>query len=688
MGYEILDGNLKDIVSKYSQELESISESTKVDEELISRLEEEKKQLEQQLESEKEASKFARLNLERAQEDMQNRNMGVIEGDTYFENNSKALEETENKVSETEKQIDAKNKEIEDAKNPEIAQDKKNDLESLYEQANAILNVQITTLEQAKNECETSLHFFITETENGYLTEANLNVNKSCVKELRKKSKEINQKLDNYKKLLANLLTVDKCMTVNKKELNECLENLKDYTEPKVKKQSIKMDISYNKETGKYTVTLKSGKYEFKSGREYTKEELTKETINKLLKGFAGAIAENCVSLSQDGKKIGEVDFKKAAEEAVKVADGLAKMEEETLNNNIEELDKKQDEKQEKEELKDEKTESVIQRVVKSRNHDKKMGIGLGTLGTAIGVGTTIAAGPLLGIPMGLGIVTIGNAKNIAVQYKTRKTRKKLAKIAKKAGLKVQVDRETGSVFFCVDGLDTRITSNNELETLKAQGFIPENFDLIGELDAAFNNAERGTATEEEWEIYKNNPKAETPLKFCQKVTLDNLEAAYQQFGGVYSRNEMSTYLKQLDPKKIAEKFVSTIKPEEKTEVEEATPEEALLEEEKVEEVKIETEQPVVEEPVEEIPDVETIEPTPVQPEPEEKVESDFDNIAVVDEIPEKNVQVDVEDITNADDLVDLLKELEEKGTVADVLVGEMQQMDDLTNTESKGMGR
>ena len=293
--------------------------------------------------------------------------------------------------------------------------------------------------------------------------------------------------------------------------------------------------------------------------------------------------------------------------------------------------------------------------------------------------------------------------------------------------MKVVTDHETASVYFCGEkGLDSRLTSadlNGPKEVSEVAKKIQE------ELDKVFNNDLRGTATKEQKDIFLKHKKSSViPLSMCEKVTLDNIEAAYQNVGGVYKRENG---FKLKDGLKIAGDFVKSIKPEQNTELEDVTIEDAMgeelsdenlpiiedapdVDEEKTEqntETKEETDEVKVEEPTPIVPEVETVEPEEIIPEieiptideikteepmenaPEVKTEESVENIPevkaeepVVEETPvvettpveqsEQNVEEDKKQedyIVNADDL---LRELGENITIADELV----------NEESKGM--
>lgn len=485
--------------------------------------------------------------------------------------------------------------------------------------------------------------------------------------------------------------------------------------------EEIEVDITRNKDTGKYVVNCKCGNFELNPGKEYGEEELTKENISKLLKGFAGALANNRVTLSKDGKVFIQTSFQNAAVEIVEAAKDMDKtqtitQEEPTKDETEQNIQPEQNNNQEPPIIEDEPTvkdfpavvepiiekgptvvepellnpqsevqqDEVVLRVMNSRKVKKTIEHVVDGAVVAGGVVlAAIAANPLLGCGLAVGgMITAKVITSAAYAHKTRKIRKTLKDIAAKAGLQVVVDHDSKSVFFCINSIEHRITSEEELNTLKAAGLIPQDVDLQAELDKAFNNAERETATPEEIEAFKNNPKAtKIPLSLCKKVTLDNLEAAYQEVGGVHNR------FGKINPAEIARKFNESIKPEMNTEASQATVEDAF-ESEKTQETPAaeETVTPEINEDVidadAEVIDVEQSEVKPVeeqttveQPEikpEEEKIEEPQPEPTPDAVNPSVEPVKDPETITSAEEL---MRELE-NATVAD----------ELMNEEAKGM--
>ena len=213
-----------------------------------------------------------------------------------------------------------------------------------------------------------------------------------------------------------------------------------------------------------------------------------------------------------------------------------------------------------------EKSDPIVQRVMESRNWKEKIGKGIKAVGIGIGVVTAVAAHPLLGLGIGLAAVASAKAYVEAAQaIKSREIRDTLKNIADKYGLEVKVDHDTYSVYFCgKNGIDSRVTSE-DLKGNPTAKKIAE--DLQGELDRAFANDLRGTATKAQVDTFLKHKKATSiPIEMCQKVTLDNLEAAYQEVGVVFSKKDKKRGF--FDVKEIATKFMKSLAPEKNSEVE------------------------------------------------------------------------------------------------------------------------
>ena len=222
------------------------------------------------------------------------------------------------------------------------------------------------------------------------------------------------------------------------------------------------------------------------------------------------------------------------------------------------------------------KPDTIVLKVIKTRNALKR---GASIVGTAATVATTAVAGmSLLGVTAaGVAAYGVANALvDAAAAYKSNKIRKTLSDLADKYGLIVNVDRKSKSVYFCSEkDLSTRITSEDLKNPNPEVRKVAEG--LQRDLDEAFENDKRNIADSKEMENYDKEVGFLTrkpPLEFCQKVTLDNVEAAYQQIGGVYSIHDKKRFLKgkfqslfQQDAEKIATNFSKSMQPEKPTEV-------------------------------------------------------------------------------------------------------------------------
>ena len=403
--------------------------------------------------------------------------------------------------------------------------------------------------------------------------EANL----KTIKQFKGLSKDLIKNVEDYDKMEE---LVEKAW----KQINEVNERL--YRED----NEIEVDISYNNQTGKYLVSCKCGYFSF-PGKEFSEEELSKDNISKLLTGFAGAIASNRVVLSKNGKVVMKTSFENAANNVVEAGKSIDKSQ--ILNPEDDILSKGTSiepeptpeptptpiepeptpepmptptEPEPTPIENPEKSDPIVQRVMESRNWKEKIGKGIKAVGIGIGVVTAVAAHPLLGLGIGLAAVASAKAYVEAAQaIKSREIRDTLKNIADKYGLEVKVDHDTYSVYFCgKNGIDSRVTSE-DLKGNPTAKKIAE--DLQGELDRAFANDLRGTATKAQVDTFLKHKKATSiPIEMCQKVTLDNLEAAYQEVGGVFSKKDKKRGF--FDVKEIATKFMKSLAPEKNSEVE------------------------------------------------------------------------------------------------------------------------
>ena len=778
MESDLLNEQINTLTSEYADTFRNINASslTSVD---VSSLESEVKALKSELVNAEEDLKWATNLIENAQKDMEEKNMGAIPNDPFFENNNKAKEECERKVNELKSKIEEKENEIADKKKAKSNESEIEKLNSIGDKIRKMVEFQKRNLLDSLNAIEKVKSEMIEKAESG-IDPTDREIAKMFVKDNNKKIRELKSRIEVFDSILESLTNVETILQ-NKNELSsdkikEYYEFFSNYNKEPIGNEDIEINVTFNKDTGKYTVSCKSGNFELKPGKEFTKDELTEENVNKLLKGFAGAISNNKVLVNANGKRYAGARVNNAAESIITAANSLEDVKdlneeivkplEETKENVVEQEKEEQtkeknaekdseevvktndidspkeeltDENKEaptKEELTDENKETpteevvdpVVHRVISSRNRNRKIGWVSDGVAAGIGICTAIAAGPLLGIPLGVaGVAATEAFVNGALAFKTAKIRRTLKKIAEANGLKVVTDHETASVYFCGEkGLDSRLTSA-DLNGPKEVSVVAKK--IQEELDKVFNNDLRGTATKEQKDIFLKHKKSSViPLSMCEKVTLDNIEAAYQNVGGVYKRENG---FKLKDGLKIAKDFVKSIKPEQNTELEDVTIEDAMGEEfpnenlpiiedapvvaeEKTEqntEAKEETAEVKVEEPTPVVPEVETVEPEEIIPEieiptidevkteepaeatPEVKTEEPMEATPevkaaepVVEETPvvettpmeqsEQNVEEDKEKgdyIVNADDL---LRELGENITVADELV----------NEESKGM--
>ena len=790
MESDLLNEQINTLTSEYADTFRNINASslTSVD---VSSLESEIEVLKSELVNAEEDLKWATNLIENAQKDMEEKNMGAIPNDPFFENNNKAKEECKRKVNELKSKIEKKENEIADKKKANSNESEIEKLNSIGDKIRKMVEFQKRNLLDSLNAIEKVKSEMIEKAESG-IDPTDREIAKMFVKDNNKKIRELKSRIEVFDSILESLTNVETILQ-NKNELSsdkikEYYEFFSNYNKEPIGNEDIEINVTFNKDTGKYTVSCKSGNFELKPGKEFTKDELTEENVNKLLKGFAGAISNNKVLVNANGKRYAGARVNNAAESIITAANSLEDVKdlneeivkplEETKENVVEQEKEEQtkeknaekdseevvetndidspkeeltDENKEaptKEELTDENKETpteevvdpVVHRVISSRNRNRKIGWVSDGVAAGIGICTAIAAGPLLGIPLGVaGVAATEAFVNGALAFKTAKIRRTLKKIAEANGLKVVTDHETASVYFCGEkGLDSRLTSA-DLNGPKEVSVVAKK--IQEELDKVFNNDLRGTATKEQKDIFLKHKKSSViPLSMCEKVTLDNIEAAYQNVGGVYKRENG---FKLKDGLKIAKDFVKSIKPEQNTELEDVTIEDAMgeefpnenlpiiedapvVDEEKTEqntEAKEETAEVKVEEPTPVVPEVETVEPEEIIPEieiptidevkteepaeatpevkteepaeatPEVKTEEPAEATPevkaaepVVEETPvvettpmeqsEQNVEEDKEKGDYIVNADDLLRELGENITVADELV----------NEESKGM--
>ena len=609
--------------------------------------------------------------------------------------------------------------------------------------------------------------------------------NLAAINEIKTLPNEISNSIEDYEKIEELLQTA----TEKVNEVNGRISRATD---------EIEVNVSYNEQTGKYVVECSSGNFKLSPGKEYSEEELTRENIGKLLKGFVGALANNRVSLYKNGKMYMKTSFENAASNIVEVAKDMDKTiephvpetpeveakgntsnnsgiltEEEiaTLLDGMNSPTKDQPEQDQPEpdqpkpdqpkpnqpepdqpkpdqpkpdqpkpnqpkpdqpepdqpepnqpepnqpepdqpepdqpepnqpEQEQLKPDVVVQKVIRTRNLLKT---GVAITGTVATVTATALAGiSLFGIvPAAVAAYGAANAIiNGASAFKSYKVRKSLSSIADKHGLIVKVDKDTKSVYFCVNNdLSTKITSEDLSNPNPEVRKIAEA--LQADLDQKFENDKRNLATPEQMKEYEEKIGFITqkpPLEYCQKVTLDNVEAAYQQIGGVYSIHDrkkvnafgktFTSFFKQ-DEDKIATDFSNSMQPEKSTEVidvdfkeienleNDKTENKEENREENKEENKEETEEKASsqqnpddkneqqnpEEKENEEQKEETVEPKPVE---EEKTSAKDSQ----EETPSAFADVDVDDIDNSKDLQSVLPNEEElKNFTSGITVGD-----------------
>ncbi len=614
--------------------------------------------------------------------------------------------------------------------------------------------------------------------------------NLAAINEIKTLPNEISNSIEDYEKIEELLQTA----TEKVNEVNGRISRATD---------EIEVNVSYNEQTGKYVVECSSGNFKLSPGKEYSEEELTRENIGKLLKGFVGALANNRVSLYKNGKMYMKTSFENAASNIVEVAKDMDKTIEphvpetpeveakgNTSNNsgilteeeiatlldgmNSPTKDQPEPDQPEPDQPKPDQPESdqpepdqpeidqpepdqpepdqpkpdqpepdqpkpdqpepdqpepdqpepdqpesdqpeidqpepeqlkpdvVVQKVIRTRNLLKT---GVAITGTVATVTATALAGmSLFGIvPAAVAAYGAANAIiNGASAFKSYKVRKSLSSIADKHGLIVKVDKDTKSVYFCVNNdLSTKITSEDLSNPNPEVRKIAEA--LQADLDQKFENDKRNLATPEQMKEYEEKIGFITqkpPLEYCQKVTLDNVEAAYQQIGGVYSIHDrkkvnafgktFTSFFKQ-DEDKIATDFSNSMQPEKSTEVIDVdfkeienlennkTENKEENREENKEENKEETEEKASsqqnpddkneqqnpEEKENEEQKEETVEPKPVE---EEKTSAKDSQ----EETPSAFADVDVDDIDNSKDLQSVLPNEEElKNFTSGITVGD-----------------
>ena len=626
MESDLLNEQINTLTSEYADTFRNINASSLISVD-VSSLESEIEALKSELVNAEEDLKWATNLIENAQKDMKEKNMGAIPNDPFFENNNKAKEECKRKVNELKRKIEKKENEIADKKKANSNESEIEKLNSIGDKIRKMVEFQKRNLLDSLNAIEKVKSEMIEKAESG-IDPTDREIAKMFIKDNNKKIRELKSRIEVFDSILESLTNVETILQ-NKNELSsdkikEYYEFFSNYNKEPIGNEDIEVNVTFNKDTGKYIVSCKSGNFELKPGKEFTKDELTEGNVNKLLKGFAGAISNNKVLVNANGKRYAGARVNNAAESIITAANSLE--ETKNLGGNPPQPPQPPQPPKPPQNPKDEPNkpdiDPVVHRVISSRNRNRKIGWVSDGVAAGIGICTAIAAGPLLGIPLGVaGVAATEAFVNGALAFKTAKIRRTLKKIAKANGLKVVTDHETASVYFCGEkGLDSRLTSadlNGPKEVSEVAKKIQE------ELDKVFNNDLRGTATKEQKDIFLKHKKSSViPLSMCEKVTLDNIEAAYQNVGGVYKRENG---FKLKDGLKIANDFVKSVKPEQNTELEDVTIEDAMGEEFPNENLPIIEDAPVVDEEIteqnteakEETAEVKVEEPTPVVPEVE-----------------------------------------------------------------------
>lgn len=591
MESETLNEQINSLISEYAESMKNLkANSTKsVD---TTALKSEIDTLKSELEKTEENLKWITISLENAKKDMEDRNMGAIPNDPFFENNNKAKEECEQKINDLKSRIEEKESELKntiDEKNPEMER-----VNELSQKIKKMIEFQKKNLEDSLASIERVKSEMIEKAENGF-DPTDREIAKMFIKDNSKKIRELKEKIESCDKLLERVESIESSLKENKgldfEKMKEYYEFFNNYNKEPIGQDDIEVNVTFDKDTDRYTVNCKSGNFELNPGKEFTEEEFTKENVNRLLKGFAGAVSNNKVLVNANGKRYSGARVNNAAESIINAAKDMNINKDKNINKNNTNpnpnLGGNNNKSQNNDENKKEQTvDAVVNKVIKTRNF-KIGGVSL-TAGLGAATALAIAAVPALGIPLAAisaaaAGLTTGSVTslitNAAANHKSSKIRKSLSKLAQKYDLVVKVDKETKSVYFCsTDDLSTRISLedlNNPNPDVRATAQA-----LQAELDEMFKNNERGTASKEAMEKYAKSGflTASVPLEYCQKVTLDNLEAAYQEVGGVYAlHNEDKKSINIgkktittpfLDPNKVSANFAQSIEPEKKTQSE------------------------------------------------------------------------------------------------------------------------
>ena len=253
------------------------------------------------------------------------------EEDLKWENNNKAKEECERKLNELKSKIEEKENEIADKKKAKSNESELEKLNSIGDKIRKMVEFQKRNLLDSLNAIEKVKSEMIEKAESG-IDPTDREIAKMFVKDNNKKIRELKSRIEVFDSILESLTNVETILQ-NKNELSsdkikEYYEFFSNYNKEPIGNEDIEINVTFNKDTGKYTVSCKSGNFELKPGKEFTKDELTEENVNKLLKGFAGAISNNKVLVNANGKRYAGARVNNAAESIITAANSL----EETKN--------------------------------------------------------------------------------------------------------------------------------------------------------------------------------------------------------------------------------------------------------------------------------------------------------------------------------------------------------------------
>lgn len=371
------------------------------------------------------------------------------------------------------------------------------------------------------------------------------------------------------------------------------------------------LDITYDATTDRYKVNCRCGNVILSPAPDFTKEQLTPEAIQGILYKFADKVAANSpltineikakdITVKNNGKEVTKTSFGNVGDRAVEnlnsdltqevtpvqeeqaLAEETAPTIEEstpTVEETIEEpvqteentpVQEEQDvptptqteeaptvetpvapAQNETIETPAPEVDAVAEKALRAINARKAKSLKRysGTMLAAAGLFAASLFTPVpamaVAAPLAYGALRgVEDAYVFGKQAVIRKARKhKLNKIAKKFGLGVEYNYENGKCYF-YDKEDeakrpiTSISDGTDVDKV--------NDDIQAAIDAEFNNEERGKGTAADTKFAKKYAN-------CTKITLDNLEATFQDLGGIISPKERREF--HLVPEKIASRF-------------------------------------------------------------------------------------------------------------------------------------